>query len=41
LTEKTIRGVDDPRWWQVHPTLAFCGAWALLLIAGAAVVLLN
>jgi hypothetical protein len=29
MTDKTITGVPNPRWWQRHPTLAFCAGWAL------------
>ncbi|WP_158285911.1 MULTISPECIES: hypothetical protein [unclassified Caulobacter] len=29
MTDKTITGVPQPRWWQRHPTLAFCVVWGL------------
>ncbi|MBI1682949.1 hypothetical protein [Caulobacter hibisci] len=40
MTDKTITGVPHPRWWQRHPTLAFCAVWAggLGLLAAVLVV---
>ena len=29
MTDKTITGVPHPRWWQRHPTQAFCAARAV------------
>jgi hypothetical protein len=36
MTWKTAKGLRRPQWWQIHPTLAFCSAWAVI-IGGAAI----
>lgn len=43
MTDKTITGVPHPRWWQRHPTLAFCTGWmlGLGLFAATLVVVLQ
>ena len=38
MTNKTITGVPHPRWWQRHPTLAFCAAWTVGLGIVAAIL---
>jgi len=40
MTLKTAKGVRRPQWWQIHPTLAFCSAWALILGGAATAVAL-
>jgi hypothetical protein len=36
MTLKAAKGLHRPQWWQIHPTLAFCSAWAVIVAGGAA-----